>query len=322
MASVYAWAMKRSVCNTGVVLAACLTLLSCGNLPPRSDGAAPVIVAALAPGSYSNHEQVWQAQPLETPPVQIDIAALGREGWVSWRTRLAGATRLDATWAMRVVSDPSGGVVVTPHRALEVTAEPARFDPETWTALEGCALRGSASATRLELAADPAACAAIAPGIGAQAALLPLTIEQDGEWLRVRLFSDQARGADARTDARRMHWFEGWAAVNGAGRNATADNVDWHMNRGLRLGSEGGRQALNWRDGSASGYSLLLERLTYREGGTPVLKLSVIEDASAAVIVYAWANPEATRIGINLGWVQIGLEREVEPLIARRRVGQ
>lgn len=314
--------MNRSLCRTGLVLAACLPLLSCGNLPQRGDRAASPLVTVLAPGSYGNHEQVWQAQPSETPPVRIDVAALGREGWVSWRTRLAGAATLDATWAMRVDSDPGGGVVVTPHRSTAVTSEAARFDPQAWTALDGCALRGSAGAARLELVADPAACAAIAPGIGAQAALLPLAIEQDGEWLRVRLFSDQARGADARTDARRMHWFEGWAAVNGAGRNATADNVDWHMNRGLRLGSEGGRHALNWRDGSPSGYSLLLERLTYREGATPILKLSVVEDASAAVVVYAWANPEATRIGINLGWVQIGLEREVEPVIQRRRAGQ
>jgi hypothetical protein len=50
--------------------------------------------------------------------------------------------------------------------------------------------------------------------------------------------------------------------------------------------------------------------MTYRDGSVPVLKLSVIEDASGSSVVYAWANPEATRIGINLGWVQVGLEAE------------
>jgi hypothetical protein len=50
--------------------------------------------------------------------------------------------------------------------------------------------------------------------------------------------------------------------------------------------------------------------LTYRDGSTPVLKLSLIEDAGDHAVAYAWANPEATSIGINLGWVQVGLTRD------------
>jgi hypothetical protein len=42
----------------------------------------------------------------------------------------------------------------------------------------------------------------------------------------------------------------------------------------------------------------------------PVLKLSIVGDADGATLAYAWANPEASRIGINLGWVQVGLDRE------------
>ena len=79
------------------------------------------------------------------------------------------------------------------------------------------------------------------------------------------------------------------------------------MNRELRLGSEGGRVALKWRDGQPSGYSLMLERATYRDGNVPVLKLSVLEDATGSTISYAWSNPEAVRIGISLGWIQVGL---------------
>ncbi len=148
------------------------------------------------------------------------------------------------------------------------------------------------------------------PGIGAEAALLPLAIERDGEWLRVRLYADQARGGDAREDLRLVRWFTGWAAINGGGPKADAASRDWHMDRALRIGTEGGRYPLKWRDGNASGYSLVLERLTYREGNVPVLKLSIVGDADGGTLAYAWANPEATRIGINLGWVQVGLERK------------
>jgi hypothetical protein len=45
-----------------------------------------------------------------------------------------------------------------------------------------------------------------------------------------------------------------------------------------------------------------------------VLKLSVVGDADGATLAYAWANPEATRIGINLGWVQVGLDLETAPM--------
>jgi hypothetical protein len=97
--------------------------------------------------------------------------------------------------------------------------------------------------------------------------------------------------------------------LNGAGPDAAADSNDWHMDRKVRIGSEGGRYPLAFRDGNPSGYSLLLERLTYREGNVPVLKLSVIDDRNNRTLAYAWANPEATRIGISLGWVQVGLDQ-------------
>jgi hypothetical protein len=213
---------------------------------------------------------------------------------------------------MQVATDADGAMRVVPHRAL--VAEPATdaaFDPAQWAPLAACALLGTAGSASARLSADRAACATIAPGIGTSAALLPLAIEREGEWLRVRLYADQARGPDARELARRVRHFGGWAAINGGGPGAKADNSDWHMNRDLDLGSEGGRAQLTWRDGSASGYSIGLERMTYREGDTPVLKLSVFDDRDGQVIAYSWANPAATRIGINLGWVQVGLEERV-----------
>ncbi len=87
---------------------------------------------------------------------------------------------------------------------------------EQWTPLDACALRSTASAP-YRASADTAACTAVAPGIGATAALLPLAIEREGEWLHIRLYADQARGADAREDAREVRWFAGWAALNGGG---------------------------------------------------------------------------------------------------------
>lgn len=148
------------------------------------------------------------------------------------------------------------------------------------------------------------------PGIGATAALLPLRFRLDGDKLRVVTVADQARGADAATVSQRVRWFGGWDAINGAGPKAQPENNDWHLKRDLRLHSEGGRIALQWRDGAPSGYTLELARLTYRESNTEVLRLAVIEDATGKTLSYVWADPDARRIGLNLGWLQVGLEQD------------
>ena len=304
--------MTQPILLRGVLVVACCVLAAC-QAQRRAD---PVVVGAgdwrgALAGEFDNHEQVFQAQPAKPPHVSFVVSALGEAGWHAWRTRLRGERVLEATWVLHAEAASDGRIVLTPYRPLVANAAIDRtFEASQWVALDACALRGGIDSGALLVQADPASCATLAPGIGIEAALLPLSIEQRGDMLHVRLYADQARGVDARAEARRVRWFSGWAAVNGAGENATADSSDWHMVKDLRVGSEGGRAALAWRDGKPSGYSVLLERLTYRDGNVPVLKLSVVEDASARTLVYAWANPEATSIGLNLGWVQVGLSRD------------
>ncbi len=273
------------------------------------------VSVALLKGEFDNHEQVWtsrekSAAAIVPPHVVITLATTPRDDWSVWYIHLDAATPIDAVWAMQLVHSAGAASTLLPYRALiAAPATGASFDATQWTPLDACSLGGTITATSIHVTANVAACAAIVPGIGAQAALLPLAIEREGEWLHVRLYADQARGVDVREDARKVQVFGGWAAINGAGPQGAGDSNDWHMNRAIRLGNEGGRAVLTWRDGKPSGYSLGLERLTYREGNVPVLKLSVINDAGGRTLAYAWANPEATRIGINLGWVQVGLER-------------
>ncbi|MBA8883371.1 hypothetical protein [Dokdonella fugitiva] len=292
------------------VIALALMLAACQSPAPRASNAA--VPAASAAGEYDNHEQVWSAREnpalIAPPHVHVTVEATPRTDWTIWRVQLDATPPIEASWALRT-SDADGALVWLPHRAL--VAGPGRgaaFDPAQWTALDACALRGRATARGVQLAADARACAVLAPGVGPMAALLPLDIEREGDALHVRFYVDQARGTDARESLRRVRRYEGWAALNGAGPTAAADSNDWHTDRKVSLGNEGGRYALAYRDGRPSGYSLLLERLSYRDGNVPVLKLSVVDDATGRTLAYAWANPEATSIGINLGWVQVGLE--------------
>ncbi|MGB0133484.1 hypothetical protein [Dokdonella sp.] len=296
---------------TQLLLLAAVSLSACQTMPQRNS--ATVLESpgqrAWFDGVYDNHEQVAQSSSIPVPWVRFEIAPLQKAGWYLWKVRQKGDTELEAIWAMRSLKSLDGSVVMTPWRAL--VADPGLgkdFNEDQWVALDACTLRGAMTSSGLAVRTDLPTCATVAPGIGASVALLPISIDHVGEALRVRLYADQVRGADAYTDARLVRWFTGWAAINGAGPNAKSESSDWHMNRDLRIGNEGGKASVNWRDGQPSGYSLRLERATYRDGDVLVLKLSVIEDVSGRAIAYAWANPEATSIGINLGWIQVGLD--------------
>jgi hypothetical protein len=200
--------------------------------------------------------------------------------------------------------------------AQALFADPAKtfhFEAAQWAELDPCAQNGQWDGAKFSAAANVDSCSALLPGLGQDAALLPLRLSIDADMLRVATFADSSRGADAIEEARRVHWYDGWAAINGGGPNAKSDNSDWHLQRDLHLSSEGGRAALHWRDGAPSGYTLELERTSYPERKLSVLQLNVIEDGSGRTITYAWTDPGAGAIGLNLGWLQVGFGPAAAP---------
>jgi len=314
-----------------LILAGLVALCGCQALAPGAtrsrsapaSGDALARLAALLPGDYDNHEQVAHGSGAAAATrVQHDLRVVehagSRVGWL-WRLQATGKSASTSVWLMRAqLAEKTGRISVVPFRPLDpaatdaVFADPAkpfRFEPAQWAELSACAQEGAWDAGAFHAAANVDACSALLPGLGETAALLPLRFRLDGEMLRVATFSDSAHGADALEQARRVRWFDGWAAINGGGPQAKAGNQDWHFNRSLRLSSEGGRVALKWRDGSPSGYTLELERTTYAERKLAVLQLNVIEDARGEVTTYAWSDPKADAIGLNLGWLQAGFTR-------------
>ena len=291
----------------------------------QGDGLAK-LEAALG-GEYDNHEQVQQAAAgvhagtaLATPHLRERWKALGDNLWL-WRLQtLDQANATEASWLYRLtIAD--GRVKMMPYRALDAATVKAitndktrfKFDAVQWAELVPCVQLGEWKNAQFDAAADAAACSALLSGLGESAGLLPLRMALDGDVLRSITFADQARGAEARIDARRLRWFGGWAAINGGGQNARSDNQDWHMQKDLRLSSEGGRVPLRWRDGAASGWSLELARTSYPERKLNVLQLNIVDDASGRALDYVWANPETSSIGFNLGWLQVGLTEIQQP---------
>lgn len=312
---------------TAVLLSACSALPG-HRSAPASAQAVSRLDAVLA-GEYDNYAQVQRegvkvraGTVLAVPHLREQWRSLSRDHggslWL-WRLQTVDAEQpADSLWLYLISPGDAGGVVLMPYRAIDPAAARAAFDnkqqkfhfvAEQWAELAACALRGDWKDASFSANADAAACGALVPGLGASAALLPLRLRIDGDMLHSVTYADQARGANAGIDARHVHWFTGWAAINGGGPKARADNQDWHMQDDIRLSSEGGHAALHWRDGARSGYSLELIRTTYAKRNLSVLQLDVVDDASGQVIDYVWTDPQSRAIGLNLGWLQVGFIR-------------
>lgn len=293
-----------------LTLGICAFLVACQAIRPSFAPSAAVSMTAPAPGTYDNHAQSAPANGT-VPHVHMTIASTGEADWTLWTVQLGGRSPVLAQWAMHWQPDGSGGGSMVPYRA-NVAKPDTAFDSGQWTALDACALHEASHPAGGELRANAALCAPLTAELGTTAALLPIAIDATADGLRLRFFGDQARGPDAAIDARRVRWYTGQVVINGGGPKATAGNNDWHIDRGLEVGSEGERVPIRWRDGAPSGWSIELARVGLHAGDAPVLRLAVVEDATDQVYAYAFASPDAPRIGLNLGWLQIGLrERDL-----------
>ena len=108
---------------------------------------------------------------------------------------------------------------------------------------------------------------------------------------------------------RRTREFTGWAASRRADAPEGAKGPDaYHFINDLALHDQGDRVALVSGDGQDMGYTIELAQLIYDRTEVPVLKLAVYEKGEdKKSLAYTWVNPEAERIGINLGRMQVGL---------------
>src|SRR6185369_9583704 len=327
-----------------VLLLSLTVLAGCQSLGPPAqharaaggDAGALASLAALLPGDLDNHEQVELSRaankggtaiaPMHVQhSVRVVESAHGGVTWL-WRLSVAGKTGSTSIWLFNAQVTADGHLVrLVPSRPTDTAAAQAQFvdtaktfhfEAAQWAVLEPCAQSGQWDGAKFSAAANVESCSALLPGLGQDAALLPLRMSIDADILRVATFADSSRGADAAEEGRRVRWYDGWAAINGGGPNAKSDNNDWHLQRDLRLSSEGGRATLHWRDGAPSGYTLELEHTTYPERKLSVLQLNVIEDASGRTVTYVWTDPGAGAIGLNLGWLQVGFGPVAPPVSA------
>ena len=113
---------------------------------------------------------------------------------------------------------------------------------------------------------------------------------------------------------RKMQYYTGWATIRPSGHNfdIETDPKEWRSHFDIQIHSEGGEVELVDEEGKSIGYSIELAKLTRSSSGTKLLKLTIKDVQEDKVKSYIWTSQDATMIGMNLGWGQVGLTREKE----------
>jgi hypothetical protein len=162
---------------------------------------------ALLQGRFDNGAQVARTagDPAHaTPHVTVTIEPTPKQDWSLWHVHIQTdpESTFDQTWAMQARSEYDGSNALIPYYQFKQESDPAAatFDAKDWLSLEACALRGKASATRMEGFAEGEPCVAVSMSVGARRALLPVGFVREGDSLELDM---NLRGVRTRIEALR-----------------------------------------------------------------------------------------------------------------------
>lgn len=110
---------------------------------------------------------------------------------------------------------------------------------------------------------------------------------------------------DGRTlDLERARPFVCWVAVRKAAKQADGSD-DWAFERGVRLHDRGGRATVRTQEAEPQAVTIRMRNVAWREGpNQPSLVLYMHRADPERAEGYAWADPGARRVGINLRFAQ------------------
>jgi hypothetical protein len=276
-------------------------------------------------GEWDNHAQVTtaaEAKAAEPPRVHLLYAALTLAGQSRWLlTQHSEGNQAQGIYQNRLYrlqTDSSAGVLrldryrPADERTLrDLHRDPARQQNFAVGALQldvECSfkLEFQPKVQRFVGSTQPGACR---EKNADSLALINTSLEFGADDLHLQEAIVLASGTAASTDLRaiKVRYFDGWAVIHREGANAdTSASEGFRILRTLRLFDQGNRFALRWDDGAATGYTLELAQVTYPGEVGTVLRLALLDDRSGRTLAYSWANPQATRIGLNVGWFQSG----------------
>lgn len=229
-------------------------------------GPALYALASLISGVFTNEEQVYFAREAgQAPPPWVGVRVDSRgDGSVRLRT-IDAFGRPGAEDQIMQLSEADGLAVATTGQCVR------RFR------LDGEALV-EASATQCR---SPAALVGVAPG--------GLTMRlPDGRSLELQ----------------RARPFVCWVAVRKSAAKPDGGD-DWAFERGVRLHDRGGRATVTTQEAQPQAVTIRMRNVEWREGpNQPSLVLYMHRADPERAEGYAWADPGARRVGINMRFAQ------------------
>jgi hypothetical protein len=231
-----------------------------------ASGPALYALASLLSGVFTNEEQVYfEREAGRAPPPWVGVRVDSRgDGSVRLRTVDAFGRPGVEDQVMRL-TEAGGLAVVTTGQCVR------RFR------LEGAALTEASSAQ----CRSPAALTGVSP-----------------RGLTMRL-------ADGRTlDLQRARPFVCWVAVRKAAKKPDGAD-DWAFERGVRVHDRGGRATVGADEAATQPVTIRMRNVEWREGpNQPSLVLYMHRADPDRAEGYAWADPSARRVGVNLRFAQ------------------
>jgi hypothetical protein len=279
-------------------------------------------------GEWNNNEQVWQ-QKLDAEDPKVATKKTAKEAPVAHQHQILSPVIAAALGARLLVQQSSGGGDLAQGRAvrlLRFSADEGRAGIRQETLLPSTELFGLHLKPEWQAALKPAdfkhdkTCDVIwrfNTTEQAYAASQPAPTQApacEGKFTRVtatQLLANEGTTALSHRH-RKVRYFEGWFWFRNAGPSAPATDKNTSFTRKYSLHNEGGRVPVLQDDGTPTNYLLELSVLTYQNTRRPILKFTLLDKTTLKSVTYIWGGPDASTLGMNLGWFQSGLTQKAE----------
>ncbi len=258
------------------------------------------------PGHYSNFAQHWQDNKLALR--LLDISLLLLESDQAWflsqqqDTNSGGNTQRQQILLFKIIGKDRLELSFAPFRGdagaaiRAIRSANLAFIPgcEMTIHITATAYAGETSAQNCRLPSVNGESPGLVKDISIQANSITIgdQLSQHGTPL----------GPPSIQQFQRSHEYSGWAGVKPA-------QAEWTTLAPFSLYSDGQTVALADNNGNPSGVSIRLSQVPWKRGENMILRLDLINEITGKPTAYAFTGINTSNIGLNLGHVQIGLER-------------
>jgi len=289
------------------------------NSEPAATAPDTALLAGLRqslPGLYGNYAQHWISRDAQagSPGLQhwrlsvVQLQSAPGEAWFSLLQYPASDIDQGRTMLLKFTSQADK--VLLQFAPWQQSIKPWTLDAAQLSAsshfLPGCSVRMARRPDVLAGQTNPTTCR-MTDREGNQISLVKDFALSESSIDIGDGISDPATGTSLREDSvfrfTRMRQYQGWGGIKPAGTD------DWQLARPLEIWSDGGTAQLLDIAGEPMGYSIRLAQVPWRTDQDAILRLDLVDKSSGEIIAYSFADRSAASLGINLGWIQVGLTR-------------